>query len=191
MAQQIETAMVKSRHQSVSGVSRPIEIIRTKSEEKLETQVTSSYREGSSKALGKDSSFSNGYGHFTEQGAQYAITVTKSNPTPTPWSNVIANPEFGCLVTESVEVIRGFGNSRENKLTSWSNDPVLDTPSEILYLHSENSQQPWSPVVPIGGPRERSVVHGQGYSKFKARHDGCVCETTIAVMRHTQSNLFG
>ena len=27
-----------------------------------------------------------------------------------------------------------YENSRENKLTPWSNDPVSDTPGEILYI---------------------------------------------------------
>ena len=59
--------------------------------------------------------------------------------TPAPWVNVLANENFGCLVSEA-----GFGaswatNAGENRLTPWSNDPVADTPGEALYLRESGT----------------------------------------------------
>ncbi|HEX3376150.1 MAG TPA: glucoamylase family protein, partial [Candidatus Acidoferrales bacterium] len=43
----------------------------------------------------------NGLGGFTEDGREYAIVLSKGLRTPEPWVNVIANPDFGFLVSES------------------------------------------------------------------------------------------
>ena len=83
-------------------------------------------------------------GNVTADSTQTAITSFACSPdeqTPLPWSNVIANPRFGFLVTESGGGYTWAGNSRENKLTSWSNDPVTDPPSEIIYLRDEETRR--------------------------------------------------
>ena len=50
-------------------------------------------------------SFWNGFGGFTRDGREYVIVIDGTShrgPTlpPAPWTNVLANPQFGCLVTE-------------------------------------------------------------------------------------------
>ena len=50
-------------------------------------------------------SFWNGFGGFTGDGREYVIVIDgTSQPRPrlppAPWANVLANPQFGCLVTE-------------------------------------------------------------------------------------------
>lgn len=115
----------------------------------------------------KELEFWNGYGGFAYDGREYHIRLTLGRTTPMPWSNVIANPQFGCLLTESGGGYTWFGNSRENKLTSWANDPVTDPPSELLYIcDCETSEitSPFSSVVRDTG--DYGVHHGQGYSRF-------------------------
>src|SRR5262249_15228085 len=51
-------------------------------------------------------SFWNGIGGFTQDGREYAILIdgaATGGPAlpPAPWTNVLANPGFGCLVTEA------------------------------------------------------------------------------------------
>jgi cyclic beta-1,2-glucan synthetase len=46
--------------------------------------------------------------------------------TPAPWSNVLANEAFGTVVTEAGGGFSWAGNSGENRLTPWTNDPVAD-----------------------------------------------------------------
>lgn len=109
----------------------------------------------------------NGIGGFAEDGREYHIRSTAEAKTPAPWSNVIANPRFGTLVTETGGGYTWAGNSRQNKLTTWSNDPVTDPPSEVLYLRDDSSQAVWTP---LSSPQQRSdegwVHHGQGYTRF-------------------------
>ena len=62
-----------------------------------------------------------------------------ARPTPAPWINVIANESFGFQVSAEGSGYTWAGNSRENQLTPWSNDPVRDPAGEALYVRDEAS----------------------------------------------------
>ncbi|MEJ2371971.1 MAG: glucoamylase family protein [Gemmatimonadales bacterium] len=79
-----------------------------------------------------DLEFFNGLGGFTADGREYVTTLGKGQWTPAPWINVVANPRFGFQVSESGSGYTWSENSRENKLTPWSNDPVSDAPGETV-----------------------------------------------------------
>ena len=64
--------------------------------------------------------------------------------TPAPWLNVIANESFGFTVSESGSGYTWSGNSRENQLTPWSNDPVADPPGEAIYIRDDEDGTLWS-----------------------------------------------
>ena len=111
--------------------------------------------------------FDNGLGGFTADGREYVITIRGAARPPAPWSNVLANPGFGCLVTEAGGGYTWAGNSQMNRLTPWSNDPVADPPGEVVYLRDEETGEFWSPTpAPCGGEATTVVRHGQGYSRF-------------------------
>ena len=82
--------------------------------------------------------FDNGMGGFTPDGREYVISLRGERP-PAPWTNVLANPDFGCLVTEAGGGYTWAGNSQMNRLTPWSNDPVSDRPCEVVYLRDEET----------------------------------------------------
>jgi cyclic beta-1,2-glucan synthetase len=122
--------------------------------------------------------FDNGTGGFF--GEDYVIHLRDHKTTPVPWSNVIANPNFGCLTTESGGGYTWCQNSRENKLTLWSNDPVQDSPSETLYL--KEGQKVWSPArSPIDDGGEYIAQHGFGYTTYRHSVDGILAEETVFV----------
>src|SRR5688500_16063651 len=50
---------------------------------------------------GTDLGFFNGMGGFSADGREYVITTSSSQRTPAPWVNVLANPQFGTVVSES------------------------------------------------------------------------------------------
>ena len=59
-------------------------------------------------------------------------------------------------------------NSRENKITTWSNDPVMDDEAEEIYLRDEITGDVWSiSPKPIRDGGEYFIEHGFGYSNFK------------------------
>ncbi|GFO60058.1 hypothetical protein GMST_23830 [Geomonas silvestris] len=124
----------------------------------------------------------NSLGGFTPDGREYAIYLGPGTNTPAPWVNVIANPNFGTLVSETGSGFTWFGNSQRNRLTGWSNDPVLDPASEALYLRDEESGAVWSPTAaPIREASAYRARHGAGYSVFEHNSDGIDQELTICV----------
>jgi cyclic beta-1,2-glucan synthetase len=118
--------------------------------------------------------FFNGLGGFAEDGREYVILLDKGQWTPAPWVNVIANPDFGFIVSESGSGCTWSGNSRENQLTPWSNDPVSDMPGEIFYLRDDETNELWSPTaLPIRVENASYIIrHGQGYSRFEHASHG-------------------
>ena len=120
--------------------------------------------------------FPNGLGGFTPDGREYCLLVSavqgplraarNGQPTPpstpyprlapAPWVNVVANPGFGFLVSESGSGFTWSGNSQANRLTPWSNDPVSDPPGEVIYLRDEETGEVWSPTpLPVLSGRAR------------------------------------
>jgi len=121
--------------------------------------------------------FFNGRGSFIDDGHAYQMIVKNGEHLPRPWSNVISNPRFGCLLTELGTGYSWWRNSRECKLTPWNNDPVLDPPGECLYIRDLGTNQVWSTTQkPAGGDRTYKVIHGRGYSSFE-QLDGDVVST--------------
>src|SRR5207302_5966576 len=132
----------------------------------------------------------NGHGGFSEDGTEYVIRIPlgpagRRTLPPRPWINVIANEHFGCLVSESGAGPTWRGNSREHRLTPWSNDPVLDPHDEALYLRDEASDAFWSPLPgPAPAPADYEMRHGFGYSHCRHASHGLEQETWIYVPRH-------
>ena len=85
-----------------------------------------------------------------------------------PWCNVIANPQAGFLVSEGGGGYTWVGNSGENRLTTWRNDPVSDQPAEAIYLRDEETTALWSATPqPAGAGQPYLVRHGAGYTIFQ------------------------
>jgi len=116
---------------------------------------------------GRESEFFNGFGGFVADGREYEIFLRDDNRPPAPWVNVIANENFGFFVSESGAGPTWAGNSHENKITPWSNDPVSDISSEAIYIKDEATGKLVTPT-PLGrkGHGEYLVRHGFGYSTF-------------------------
>jgi len=48
-----------------------------------------------------DLAYFNGFGGFTRDGREYVINTVRSKATPAPWVNVLANRNFGTVISES------------------------------------------------------------------------------------------
>jgi cellobiose phosphorylase len=126
--------------------------------------------------------FFNGFGGFVEDGREYEVLLEGNNKPPVPWINVIANKQFGFTISESGSGFTFAGNSRENKLTTWNNDPVIDRPSEVIYLFDEVTGEMMTPVSL--GRSDRGtyrVRHGIGYTKFLHEEMEVAQELTVFV----------
>jgi len=110
----------------------------------------------------------NGLGGFTPDGHEYAVYLGPEDNTPAPWVNVLANPKFGALISESGSGFVWYGNSQQNRLTGWSNDAVSDPASDAIYIRDEDSGTFWTPTPrPIRELDAYRARHGAGYSVFE------------------------
>ncbi|MHB1942876.1 MAG: glucoamylase family protein, partial [Acidiferrobacteraceae bacterium] len=115
----------------------------------------------------------NGLGGFTPDGREYVITTTHGQVTPAPWVNVLANPYFGSVISESGRAYTWSENAHEFRLTPWNNDPVTDASGEAFYLRDEESGHFWSPTpLPRRGTDTYVSRHGFGYSVFEHNEGG-------------------
>ncbi|MEK6280234.1 MAG: glucoamylase family protein [Acidobacteriota bacterium] len=127
--------------------------------------------------------FFNGLGGFHQGGREYVTLLGAEQWTPAPWSNVIGNQkEFGFQVSETGSGYTWSVNSRENRLTSWSNDAVSDPPAEIVYIRDEDTSTVWSATpLPIRETEPYVVRHGQGYTVFEHTSHGLSQELLLFV----------
>ncbi len=134
--------------------------------------------------LSKNIEFTPTIGSFTESGRTYEISVNKNSLPPLPWSNVIANQHIGCLLTETGAGYTWIGNSRENRITAWSNDPVSDPHSEVIYIRDCETSAYWCPTaLPVPSEEFVTVQHEPGISTYKKTSHGIssTLESFVAV----------
>jgi beta-galactosidase len=124
----------------------------------------------------------NGLGGFTADGRAYLMKIKKGHMTPSPWVNILANPVFGSLITESGSASTWSENAQEFRLTPWSNDPVGDANTEAFYLRDESSGEYWSPtLLPCPGATHYLTRHGFGSSVFTHNEGGVHSELIVYV----------
>jgi cellobiose phosphorylase len=128
----------------------------------------------------------NGLGGFAPGGREYVIAPTSGSRTPAPWANVIANPSFGTVVSETGGMYTWCENAHEFRLTPWLNDPVGDPTGEAFFLRDEETGMIWSPTGAPGigdsrAPGRCVVRHGFGTTVFEQAVDGVASRTTVFV----------
>ncbi|MDH4468950.1 MAG: glucoamylase family protein [Bacteriovoracaceae bacterium] len=127
--------------------------------------------------------FDNGIGGFSDDGKKYTIILSENQWTPAPWINVIANDQdFGFIISETGSGYTWSSNSRENRLTTWSNDAISDPSSEAIYIKDEDTKEYWSPtLLPLREKEPYVIEHGAGFSKFKHTSHEIEQELTVFV----------
>ena len=130
--------------------------------------------------------FFNGLGGFTPDGREYIITTSHKQVTPVPWVNVLANPNFGTIVSENGPTYTWSENAHEFRLTPWNNDPVSDSSGEAFYIRDEETGRFWSPTPhPSRGVGSYICRHGFGYSVYEHTEGGIRSELWIYVAMDT------
>jgi cyclic beta-1,2-glucan synthetase len=127
----------------------------------------------------------NGNGGFTEDGRAYVVVLEGDRETPLPWSNVLANPEFGTMVSASGSAFTWSENSREHRLTPFANDPVSDPTGEAIYIRDDETGAVWGATP---GPLRRRpdggrwvVRHGAGMTSYQHAVADVQQELTVCV----------
>ena len=112
----------------------------------------------------------NGFGGIAPDGA-YQMSVYGDHVPPAPWSNVIANPHGGFIVTERGGGFSWAGSSYLFRLTPWHNDPVSDPVGDAIYLQDDETGDVWSATpAPVQNYTPYIVRHEPGQSSFEHEH---------------------
>lgn len=132
----------------------------------------------------------NGLGGYTEDGCSYVIYLGPGTNTPAPWINVLANPQFGTIVSEAGMGSTWYGNSQTNRLTPWSNDPVINPISDTIYIRDEEMGTFWTPTpAPIRELDAYRISHSQGYTRFEHNSHGIGQELLVFVPVNDEGGL--
>jgi cyclic beta-1,2-glucan synthetase len=129
--------------------------------------------------------FDNGLGGFSEDGREYVVVLDGSDETPLPWVNVLANPDFGSLISASGAATTWAVNSRENRLTPFAHDPVGDPSAEAILIRDDERGLAWGATP--GAQRRRSgggrfiCRHSAGRTRFEHECDGVRHELEVFV----------
>jgi len=127
----------------------------------------------------------NGMGGFTPDGREYVVVLEGDRETPLPWSNVLANSDFGTIVSSTGSAFTWAGNSRENRLTPFANDPLIDPTAEAIFLRDEDLGTVWSatpgplPRRPDSGPW--IIRHAAGVTRYRHATSEVTQELAILV----------
>jgi cyclic beta-1,2-glucan synthetase len=139
-------------------------------------------RHATPRANKNDLEFFNGFGGLDSKRHEYVITLRAGEWTPAPWTNVLANPNFGCLVTDAGLGSSWAVNSQQYRLTPWCNDPVSETPAEVIYLQDADTHDLWSATpLPIREDEPYTIRHGTGYSLFEHSSHGLAQTLRVTV----------
>ena len=130
----------------------------------------------------KENKYYNEYGAFSSDGKEYYITLNKNKKLPTVWSNILANENFGTLVTENMGGYTWYKNSRLNRVSSWYNQAFMDIPSEIIYLEDLKNGKKWSlGLNPMPDENDYNIIYGFGYTRYLHESSGIGQEMEVFV----------
>ncbi|OIQ78854.1 N,N'-diacetylchitobiose phosphorylase [mine drainage metagenome] len=122
-------------------------------------------------------------GAFDAKTGAFSFAVSASVRPQRPWSNVLANPDFGSVLTESGGGFSWAANSRLHQITAWSNDPVSDPCAEWFVLQDTRTDAAWS-LTPnaLGDASAKYLVsHGQGTTTITHQRGDLAVEVTWCV----------
>ena len=132
----------------------------------------------------------NSFGGFTEDGKEYVIKINKNQNTPVIWSNILANKNFGTVVTSNMGGYTFNKNSRLNRISAWANTPANDIPSEIIYIKDLGYGKSWSlNFSPMPDENDYYITYGFGYAKYYHASLGIIQEAEVFVPKEDSVKL--
>lgn len=178
----VARAIITDRHGSLADQMERTGWIELPVPRLLPTRIEYSERREEPRFSVDELQFFNGFGGFSQDGSEYVIITSQDKVTPAPWVNVLANENFGTVISESGSAYTWGENAHEFRLTPWLNDPVQDLTGEAIYIRDEETGAFWSPTpLPVRGVNPYVTRHGFGYSVFEYLGHGIASVLTVSV----------
>lgn len=130
----------------------------------------------------------NGYGSFNSNG--YEIITSQVNPTPAPWSNILAQEGFGTLITERGGGYTWAGNSQSMRLTRFWNQFTREGWSERISLILPEKGARIDALPYPENPLAFRVIHNPAYSRFLPICPEYPFETTVFLADNQHVKLY-
>ncbi len=170
-----------SQRRGASTPRRGVPIVRPTPPEGTTAALSEEPRRTADPIEGAPLAFDNGFGGLAPDGT-YQIAVRGDRVPPAPWVNVIANARGGFVVSERGGGFSWVENSYFFRLTPWHNDPVSDTPTEIIYLKDHDSGEQWTATpAPLRQEAAFTVRHGAGVTSFEHERAGIATRLTLGL----------
>lgn len=125
----------------------------------------------------------NAYGYFDAETAAFVVTDVL---TPRPWINVLANEQYGVVISQAGGGFSWFDNCQLYRLSRWEQDLVQDNHGRFLYVQdTENPAELWSTAYqPTRRRAEKDEVrHALGATTFTREFLQLACNHTMFVPR--------
>jgi len=110
--------------------------------------------------------FPNKYGHFDPESREFVFTNVL---TPRPWINVLANEQYGIVVSQAGSGFSWLDNCQLFRLSRWEQDLVTDAYGRYVYIADQSCpERLWSTTyMPTQVKAEHEEVrHGLGTTVF-------------------------
>ena len=105
-------------------------------------------------------------GQFDAHNGHYRFTLNSTQSTPRPWVNVLANPQFGALISESGAGCTWADNARLRQISAWGNDPISDMQGEVFCVQDLSSKAIWN-LGPGNRDAQYQIEHGIGSTTIR------------------------
>ena len=114
--------------------------------------------------------------HFSEDG-KFVLELQGQLP-PLGWSQLLVNPRFGWITDETGCGHLWQGNSRENPITPWNNDPLsIGGPEWFLLTYQGETHS----IFADGDGLPVTVTYGFGWARWEKQWPGGVVTTTALI----------
>jgi len=138
----------------------------------------------------EDLKYYNEYGGFSEDGLEYNLKISKENKLPTVWSMILANKNFGTLITQNLGGFTWDENSRLKRISAWNNNPNVDIPSEIIYLKDKDTGETWTLSENLENSNQNYYLnYGFGCVKLNTIRDEILHELETFVTKEDKAKI--
>ncbi len=134
----------------------------------------------------KELLYYNGFGGFEKESLSYVID-TEESTTLVPWSHMLANENFGTIVTSDGGGYTWHGNGRENKITTWANDIVINKIAESLYIKVNGKR---IGCMPRDNLQNYKIKFGFGFAEYIFENEEIVSVLTIYVPKNRKEKIY-
>ena len=117
--------------------------------------------------------FYNSWGGFDRATNEYVMTLSSDRMPPYKWNHIIAQPDFGTIISDCGSTYTWSVDSYDNRITARTTEMLRYQSSEIVYLRDNETGEIWNPTpLPVETKEPFVVKYGFGYATYESVYAG-------------------